>query len=337
MKSLDFGRYALGGFAAAAMLAACGGSQPPIGTPGAMPQSRAIATHAERGGSWMLPEAKSRDLLYASDSTDHVVRVYLYPNGQRVGVIKGFPSEPAGLCSDRVGNVYVTTLGYGTDSNFSYVYKYAHGGTKPIATLSDPGIAKGCAIDPATGNLAVSNLPVPYGSVAIYQAAQGEPTIYSDPSFGGFEYCTYDVAGNLYADGGPESAIDMLPKDASAFTKIKLSQNISSGSIQWWHNRLVIANVEADARGDEPIFNVIINGTNGVVRGSALLKSKNGARATGSVQFWTQDHTIIGPSHKGNGGNSTLGFWRYPKGGLATKVIISNHRGFAGVTVSLAQ
>jgi uncharacterized repeat protein (TIGR03803 family) len=39
MKSLDFGRYVLGGFAAAAMLAGCGGSQPLIGAPGAMPQA----------------------------------------------------------------------------------------------------------------------------------------------------------------------------------------------------------------------------------------------------------------------------------------------------------
>jgi hypothetical protein len=39
------------------MLAGCGGSQTPIGALGAMPQRRAIATHAERGKSWMLPEA----------------------------------------------------------------------------------------------------------------------------------------------------------------------------------------------------------------------------------------------------------------------------------------
>lgn len=36
MKCLDFGRYALGGFAAVAMLAGCGGTQPPIGTTGAL-------------------------------------------------------------------------------------------------------------------------------------------------------------------------------------------------------------------------------------------------------------------------------------------------------------
>jgi uncharacterized repeat protein (TIGR03803 family) len=33
---------------AAALLSACGGSQPPIGAPGAMPQTSAIATHADR-------------------------------------------------------------------------------------------------------------------------------------------------------------------------------------------------------------------------------------------------------------------------------------------------
>ena len=39
----DLGRHALTSFVAAAMLAGCGGSQPPIGTPGAMAQSAAQA------------------------------------------------------------------------------------------------------------------------------------------------------------------------------------------------------------------------------------------------------------------------------------------------------
>jgi hypothetical protein len=38
MKVSDFSRYALS-VSIAAMLAGCGGSQPPIGAPGAMPQS----------------------------------------------------------------------------------------------------------------------------------------------------------------------------------------------------------------------------------------------------------------------------------------------------------
>ena len=58
MKRPFLSYLALSISATAAMLLGCGGSQPPIDAPGAMPQSRAIATYAERGGSWMLPEAK---------------------------------------------------------------------------------------------------------------------------------------------------------------------------------------------------------------------------------------------------------------------------------------
>src|SRR5580692_8471226 len=65
MKNLDFSRYALCSCVAlAAMLAACGGSQPPVGAPGAMPQTSAIATHVDRGTSWMLPGLSGRGLLY---------------------------------------------------------------------------------------------------------------------------------------------------------------------------------------------------------------------------------------------------------------------------------
>jgi len=47
MKSSDLNRFALRSLAAAAMLAGCGASQPPIGAVGAMPQTTARATHAD--------------------------------------------------------------------------------------------------------------------------------------------------------------------------------------------------------------------------------------------------------------------------------------------------
>jgi uncharacterized repeat protein (TIGR03803 family) len=48
MKSFGLVNNALRVGFAASLLAGCGGSQPPIGTPGAMPQTSAIATHADR-------------------------------------------------------------------------------------------------------------------------------------------------------------------------------------------------------------------------------------------------------------------------------------------------
>jgi len=48
MRTLDFSRYAFSVSVAAAILSSCGGSQPPIGASGAMPQTSAITTHGAR-------------------------------------------------------------------------------------------------------------------------------------------------------------------------------------------------------------------------------------------------------------------------------------------------
>ena len=69
MNIVGVSRVAFGVGSAVVMLAGCGGSQPPIGAPAAMPQSLVLATRADRSGSWMLPEAKKRTLLYLSGPT----------------------------------------------------------------------------------------------------------------------------------------------------------------------------------------------------------------------------------------------------------------------------
>ena len=155
MLNPSFGRYALSSCVAAAMLAGCGGLHPPIGAPGAMPQTPAIAAHADRGGSWMLPEAKSEDLLYASGGCGGVC-VLSYPDGKLVGTLS-ISGELGGNCSDAAGNVFIT--------DDYQVLEYSHGGTSPIATLSVPGtMAQACAIDSVTGNLAAAHSDSVYAS-----------------------------------------------------------------------------------------------------------------------------------------------------------------------------
>src|ERR1700729_3013592 len=97
MKRLGIGRYALAIGAAAALLAGCGGSQPPIGAPGAMQQTSTLATRAAHGKSWMLPEAKSEDLLYIADPGSGGVIVYRYPRLKFVGMLTG-PPAPLAEC-----------------------------------------------------------------------------------------------------------------------------------------------------------------------------------------------------------------------------------------------
>ena len=66
MHAQPLSRYVAALGVAIALLAACGGSQPPIGSLGAVPETSASRIHVERDGSWMLPEAKGDDLLYVS-------------------------------------------------------------------------------------------------------------------------------------------------------------------------------------------------------------------------------------------------------------------------------
>ena len=122
MKASDFGRYALFGSVGAALLAGCGGSQPPIGAPGPMPQRPAIGTHVGRSGSWMLPQATSEDLLYISTLGPDVY-VYSYPAGKLVGTLNCNFSFTVEECSDTDGNVFITNQArYSAQSG---VYEFA--------------------------------------------------------------------------------------------------------------------------------------------------------------------------------------------------------------------
>ena len=121
MTSRELSRFVLSVFVAAAMLAGCGGSQPPIGAPGAMPQTSAIATHAERGKSWMVPGASSGALLYAPVGCGGTC-VISYPGLKLVGSL----STPGdGVCSDSQGNIFslrrngdrIRAWRFATDSN----------------------------------------------------------------------------------------------------------------------------------------------------------------------------------------------------------------------------
>src|ERR1700723_26438 len=132
------------------MLASCGGSQLPIGVPSAMQQTAAIAAHADRGKSWMLPEARTGKLLYVSDNTKSVVYVISYPQGELVGTLTGFHS-PVGLCTDQKGNVWIV------NQSPDEIIEYGHAATRAKPTLKvHAGFSFGCAVDPKSGDVAVT-------------------------------------------------------------------------------------------------------------------------------------------------------------------------------------
>jgi hypothetical protein len=292
----------------------------------------------------MLSAAKNADLLYVSDSDrPGYLLAFSYPKGELVGQVTVPSPYPAGLCSDGAGNVFVATLG---SVSQSYVYEYAHGGTQPIATLTDPGQAYSCAIDPVTGNLAVTNYLSTggsqkyYGDVAIFLHAEGSPSTYFNPAISFYNYCAYDDKGNLYVDGSASTAtIGKLPVGDGSFSNITLTEDIEPLSMQWTGARLVVSSLThvQSKHGPQPIYEIQVSGTNGVVTGPVLLHSPHDMNPYGGVQFWLQGHTLIGPD-RARGGNRFLNFWRYPAGGWPKKIIRHPSQAYFldGVTMSAA-
>lgn len=317
MKSLDFGRNALSSCVAVAMLAACGGSQPLNVTPRAMPQSRAIVHRATASG----------ELLYATEPERSDMLVFSYPQGKLVQTLT-FAYPPFFLCSDHGGDVFVPA----TNASYpGYIYEFAHGGTQPIETLTDPGpgYAQSCSVDPTTGNLAVANGL----DVAVYPEAQGTPIVYEASEVGAWD-CAYDDSGDLFVDGHSyQDKIAELPAGGTNFSNIALSEPIITRHLQWRGKSLLLQEPPLSAKGPYQIFKVRISGSNGIVSGPLTLYGENKHRATGNVEFSLFRKTIVMPDGPGY---SLINLWHYPKGGKPYKVIDLRPRNhtFYGVAIS---
>jgi hypothetical protein len=322
---LKFGGYALGVCAAVAMLPGCSGSPMPISPQSlSSPSSQrngATAAHPDHGQSWMAPDAKNQELLYISDIGTYDVYVYSYPKGELQGTLTGF-SGPEGECVDKKGDIFIANFGA------SNTLEYAHGGTSPIATLSDPGYyPSGCSIDPTTGDLAVTNYQATgggQGNVAIYQHAKdGQPVYYADRDIDTMAFGGYDNVGNLFVDGATSDsafAFAELPSGGTSFEKISLSQKIGiAGGVQWDGTHVAVGD-----RDTNVIYEFAISGTKGEKVSSTSLIA-----ASDVDQFWIEGPKVIGS----DSGAADAMFWHYPSGGSRTKVVDGLHEPI-GATVS---
>lgn len=293
-------------------LTACGGL--PFGAAQGRPaqddtQSPIGTAH---GRSWMLPAAKGSDLLYVSYFYGNDVLAYTYPGGQSVGEITGIP-EAQGECTSkkRGGKWWVVATGA------NEVLEFAHGGTTPILTINTMSDQPGsCAVDPTTGNVAVTMLTT--STVVVYTSGGIDGTTYTTP----FEpfFCGYDPKGNLYIDGSG-SMVARLPHGGSSFESITLNQSfIFPGGVQWHDDRLAIGDQDASN-----VYEFRIHGTSGTLEDTTPL---TGGAAAG---FWIQGKYVIAEDA------GDIGIWNYPAGGSPFQTISAGFYGSIGATVSVAR
>jgi hypothetical protein len=297
----------IGFCASAALLAGCGGGQPPLTVaPVAQTLGRAIAKDVGRH-SWMAPDAVGQSLLYVSEVGTGNVNVYSYPQGKLKGTLSDFV-RPQAMCVDKEGDVFVPDL------SASKIFEYRHGAKQPRAILEDPhDQPSDCSVDPKTGNLAVTNISTPYtgpGNVLIFHHAKGEPRRYRDPDIIYYLFCGYDAKGDLYLDGmsGGKFKFAELPAGKSSFTNITLDEQISyGGAVQWDGSNIAVGNYESKV-----IYRFSISGESGTTIGKTDLHGSNYP-----IGFWIQGTKVIAPNDDGT--NAMV--WNYPSGGSHVKTI----------------
>jgi hypothetical protein len=314
-------RFGFACIVAPAIIPGCAG-------PAGMQTSSAFAPAARAvAGSHVAPEAKAQpSLLYVSSILSNDVYVYSYPDGKLEGKLTGF-DDPYGLCSDAAGDVWIV------DDGANEIVEYAHGGTEPIATLSDPGeFPEGCSVDPVTGNLAVTNFYATSGagSVAIYAHAAGSPKLYSDAHFQEYRFCGYDDKGDLFVDGvtaSSQSAFAELARGKKALATITLKQSIE------WPGGVSFDGTNIDIGDTDASKVYLTSGKSGNIVGTVSLGDANYVN-----QFWIVPGTtakgnltqarLIAASQDGN----VVGVYAYPAGNFPKKKITVQEP--FGVTVS---
>jgi hypothetical protein len=197
--------------------------------------------------SWIEPGAASGDLLYVSDDGLGAVLVYAYtPHAIRfVGEILQ-PTQPGPICVDKQQNVWIL----GSYNSESYqATEYAHGGTSPIDLINDPaGFTTGCAVDPSTGNLAISSRPAVNGelpTIAVYVPGSHKPALHPDKAVPFLsDCCAYDPHGNLYGYSGEangDTTLFELPAKSRKFRTVALNRDIDDYyGLQWVGKYLTI-------------------------------------------------------------------------------------------------
>jgi len=337
--------YAFGVVAAAALVAGCsGGTQSSALSPastmtnaqhsGASPLHHNVLgafnsvkqpgqAHPDHHKSWVSPDVK-RDkprILFVSDSGTEDVYMYSLPAMKLKGTLTGF-SEPQGMCSDTKGNVFVDNTGT------TQVLEISRTGSI-VNTFTDTlGYPVGCAIDPATGNLAVANIfgfsgP---GQVLIWAGANpsSTPTAVSNPGQYFYYFDGYGPGSSLWVSGRDSYGTYMVSGcGASSCSTIPLSGGTIyfPGGVQW-----------DNSRGEWVLFDQLCNDSNEAcsypVSGSGVLgtptdySNYNGGGACDIVQGTIAAHGmkyVAGGDYEYCGGSSSFsGRWAYTAGGTPT-------------------
>ena len=313
MRIWDFSRSALSSCVAAALLAGCGGSQPPIGAPRAMPQSSA-AENARAASS------SGDTLIYAFENiTGGHGFIFAYPSGKLVDYAETPGLSPLSACSDANGDVFVGGSSY---SEAGYIAEYTFGATSPSATVT-LGAGEGvrsCSVDSVTGSVAaiVRHSAGSY-YIAVLPGFQAPGQSYNYSGMATFVSIAYDGSGNLFLLGtsisGKQYYLAELANGAGSFEPVSfdLGRHIAQvRTLQWDGTYLTVEatydnGLKRSKNWPQRVYRLSISGSSATLVGTVHFDKLRGFDYGTS---WIQPDRGIMLFAR-----NYYGIWNYPAGG----------------------
>jgi hypothetical protein len=333
-----------------ALLAACSsnggstltGGAPAAGVPEVSHNDRAavvngvaiLAAHPDanartyQGGVVSPDKKKKKNVLYQwiSNFDDSIVGQFDYPKGDSMIGLVNQGAFPQGECADVTYGIAKETF-WVVESGWYKVYEYSYKGGSPIAELSETiQEPDGCAMDPKSGNLAVTL----YGegaNVVIFSKGSGSGTSYRD-GIGETYFAGYDDRGNLYVDGllpySHQAAVAELPSGASSFVPVTLSNTLGSpGGVQYDGKYMTFNDQDAAA-----IYGYKCSGTSSGTS-CTLKQTVSLSGSSDCVQTWIGKGLVYCP----DAGNNVATVYKYPAGGPAIATLSGSYDHPVGAVV----
>jgi hypothetical protein len=246
-----------------------------------------------------------------------------YPKGDSsIGEISGV-ADAQGECGNALYGAAKRDF-WVVASGVDEIEEFAVGGTGPIKTLSESaGEPAGCAMDPSTGNLAVSLLGA--GDVVIFTDHAGTGTVVADGMDSTY-YDGYDNKGDLFVDGITESdtyGVVEMASGSSSFKAVTLNNSIEFPGEMQWDGKYVTLN-DQEAHG---IYQYTCSDDSCTSNNTVELDGTSDC-----VQTWISGKYVYCPDFP----NEVADVFAYPAGGSAIATLTGSYDGPIG-SVAIAK
>jgi hypothetical protein len=283
-----------------------------------------------------LREKAKSPVLFVTDAGTGEAYMFDLATLSLAGTITGFV-QPQGACADSKGNVWIA------DTAAQTIYEVSHVG-RLENEFTEESYPVSCAVDPTTGDLAVTNQFGPkggHGDIAIYKNGAYSIAYFSKNMYY-YNFAGYDANGNLFIDGRTTHGVFALMElfeGAKQLNLLKVSGGTIyfPGMVQWNASAqdLIVGDQSCRNAYASCLYTLTIGSGSAKIAATISLKNSSGGTVCDLVQGYVYDGKLFGSDFDFCGSLASATYaWSYPAGGAPTLSNATADTAPIGATVS---